>query len=215
VRVISPGNSGLFAAEIIKPYEFIGEYIGYVQTIDEFNDTLDPSKGTYIVDRNVSYTAFMRDPNLTVDLIVDALHIGSIMRFANHSCNPNSEIVVIWRGPTPTLFLRAISMIEPGDQITFDYNWKYQQGSKAHRCACNPSSAPHYIERGVPTTIADHLRNAPKDMKMTKTARRKKVTRVSPKKKILLEKKNRPKICVTSSQLGSPRHGLRDLPLGH
>ena len=66
VLVISPGNSGLFAAEIIKPYEFIGEYLGYVQTIDEFNDTLDPSKGTYIEGRNVSYTAFMRDPNLTV-----------------------------------------------------------------------------------------------------------------------------------------------------
>lgn len=159
--VISPGNSGLFAAEIIKPYEFIGEYLGHVQTIDEFNDTLDPNKESYIHCRDISYTATMRDANLAVDLIIDALLEGSLMRFANHSCHPNAEIVVIWRGLTPTLFLRASSIINPGEEITFNYNWTYQRGSKAHRCLCNPSRAPHYIEKGVPTTIEDHLLNAP------------------------------------------------------
>jgi hypothetical protein len=145
--------------------EIIGEYCGRVSTLPEFNASLTPGHPSYIPGRDITYSAHIRAPDQLSDiLVIDALHKGSKLRFANHSCQPNAELVILWRDRRPLLFLRALHVIYPGQEITFHYNWIFQQGSRQpHRCLCGFPSTPHYIEQGVPTTIRDHFHHTPPD----------------------------------------------------
>ncbi len=53
---------------------------------------------------------------------VDASRAGSMARFANHSCEPNTRLVPVRRGGfVPHLALRAIHNIAAHDELTFDY----------------------------------------------------------------------------------------------
>jgi hypothetical protein len=139
--------------EITMPGEIIGEYCGEVTTQAEFNTSLQRNKH-----RDISYIATYKDPTGQQDnLYIDAINRGSLMRFANHSCSPNCELVPLLSGPRPRLFLRAIKTVPPGTEYTFNYNWSYQSGRPVHRCFCNSSLAPHYIEKDVPSGIQQFL----------------------------------------------------------
>ena len=45
----------------------------------------------------------------------------NLARYANHSCNPNSE-PVIWRG---RVFIKALRNITPGEEIVYEYGVDY------------------------------------------------------------------------------------------
>jgi hypothetical protein len=157
VRTTGQKNNGLYSLETIMPGELIGEYHGDVTTQAEFDASLKHDSN-----RDISYIAVLSVPGGHEKLHIDAIRRGSLMRFANHSCDPNSELAPLLLGPRPRLFLRAIKPISTGTEITFDYNWSYQQGRPPHKCFCDPSLAPHYIERGVPSrNIEQFLRNIP------------------------------------------------------
>ena len=51
--------------------------------------------------------------------------------FANHSCNPNCELIQISR---QTMALVAICDIEPGTEICFDYAWPARDWIPKCRC---------------------------------------------------------------------------------
>lgn len=52
---------------------------------------------------------------------IDGTPRSNIARYANHSCNPNSE-PVIWRG---RVFIKALRNIKPGEEIVYDYGTDY------------------------------------------------------------------------------------------
>ena len=63
----------------------------------------------------------------------DAAVGGNIARFINHSCTPNCWIEV--DAKTKTIWVRAARYIEPGEELTYDYN---TEGDKTIPCRCRP-----------------------------------------------------------------------------
>ena len=61
----------------------------------------------------------------------DAAVGGNIARFINHSCTPNCWVDVVDK----TIWIRAARNIEPGDELTYDYN---TEGDKTIPCRCRP-----------------------------------------------------------------------------
>jgi SET domain-containing protein len=61
---------------------------------------------------------------------------SNVARYANHSCNPNSEPIV-WRG---RVFIKALRNIKPGEEIVYDYGTDYlkyvigRSNCKCSRC---------------------------------------------------------------------------------
>ena len=75
---------------------------------------------------------------------VDGSTRRNIGRYANHSCRPNAESVVV-KGK---LMLRAIKAIAAGEEITYDYGREYfelfikPQGCRCAKCARTEVAAP-------------------------------------------------------------------------
>ena len=61
----------------------------------------------------------------------DAAVGGNIARFINHSCAPNCYYQIVDR----TIWIRASRTIEPGEELTYDYN---TEGDKVIPCGCRP-----------------------------------------------------------------------------
>ena len=64
----------------------------------------------------------------------DAAVGGNIARFINHSCTPNCWVEVDTK--TKTIWIRASRRIEPGEELTYDYN---TEGDKTIQCRCRPN----------------------------------------------------------------------------
>lgn len=58
---------------------------------------------------------------------------GNVARFINHACKPNCWIEVL--PETKTIWVRAARSIEPGEELTYDYN---TEGDKTIPCRCRP-----------------------------------------------------------------------------
>ncbi|KAF8385331.1 hypothetical protein PRIPAC_74473 [Pristionchus pacificus] len=141
VREAADGKGyGLFAIRDIEPEEFIGEYCGEVIDLVEWKRRERRQTGIRSEDE---FTYFM---GLTDKYKVDARFIGSIARYANHSCEPNSEVegidvpVSIHSGEEatyePHLGIFAKEKIKAGAEITFDYMLKKSQGLAVDFCYC-------------------------------------------------------------------------------
>lgn len=98
-------GKGLFAAQAIEPGTPIIEYGGERITRAEGRRRSAANKGEYVL---------AIDARMAVDGGVD----GTDARFANHSCAPNSELLVYKK----RVFLVAVEPIAKGDEITWDYS---------------------------------------------------------------------------------------------
>ena len=110
-------HHGLLALVDIEPGEDIGEYIG------EFTRKCC---GEFVLD-------YVKDNGeFEPPLYIDAEHKGNLMRFANHSCNPNAEIRCgLFSGYIYRNFLTATHYIKKGEFITFKY-----AGELQFKCKC-------------------------------------------------------------------------------
>jgi hypothetical protein len=70
-------------------------------------------------------------------LLIDAEDVGTVARWANHSCDPNAEAVP-WGtyDGSACLVIEASTYIEPGSQITLDYEGQYMRTYFPNRCMC-------------------------------------------------------------------------------
>ena len=74
---------------------------------------------------------------------IDGTPRRNLARYANHSCNPNSE-PVIWRG---RVFITSLRAIKPGEEIVYDYGIDYLRNviglsnCKCSRCRGGGQSA--------------------------------------------------------------------------
>lgn len=98
---------GLFATRPIKKKTRITEYKGPI---------LDHETAVRAENRGNRYL-FEVSKNRTID----GTPRSNIARYANHSCNPNSE-PIIWRG---RVFIRALRDIKLGEEIVYDYGTDY------------------------------------------------------------------------------------------
>lgn len=117
---------GLFARTSYEPGDQVGEYQGRVIDRESEGDT------SSAWDSDPSYTLlFEVDEKTTIDAGVD----GNNIRFINHSCDPNCETSV----EGTRVFVHALRHIEPGEELTYDYNLRPgdpSDGPETYPCRC-------------------------------------------------------------------------------
>jgi SET domain-containing protein len=114
---------GVFAAEPINKNKIIIDYAGELIS----NKESDPREDKYLNQGCIWVfrvnSRWARDANVG----------GNIARFINHSCTPNCYSAI--EPKTRTIWIRAGKHIEPGDELTYDYN---TEGDKTIPCRCRP-----------------------------------------------------------------------------
>ena len=127
VRSSAIAGRGAFATERIRKgtriIEYLGERISHSEADRRYPED-DPSEIVLL---------FVVDKRTVVDAAVD----GNEARFINHSCDPNCEPVIAKR----RIFIEAIRTIEPGEELTYDYNLTREKGDGAqaernYACHC-------------------------------------------------------------------------------
>jgi SET domain-containing protein len=115
---------GLFAIKPIKKNEYIATYRGRKVDNDEAN-RLDSRGSKYLFELNSLWT-------------IDGSPRWNIARYINHSCRPNAKPV----GRRGGIVFRAMRLIEPGEEITFDYGKTYYRFFVENGgCRCSPCKA--------------------------------------------------------------------------
>jgi uncharacterized protein len=115
VRDSSVHGRGVFATRRIEKGERIMEYLGERVSHEEADRRYENKE------ENDSHTfLFIVDSKTVIDAGVE----GNDARYFNHSCNPNCESVVEKR----RVFIEAIRTIEPGEEMTYDYQIYKEEG---------------------------------------------------------------------------------------
>ena len=108
------------------PGDLVGEYRGRLIDVELEGET------SSAWDSDPSYTLlFAIDDGRTIDAGVK----GNRIRFINHSCDPNCETTV----DEDRVYVHAIRLIPPGEELTYDYNLRPgdpSDGPEAYPCKC-------------------------------------------------------------------------------
>jgi SET domain-containing protein len=91
--------------------EYTGERITHTEADARYDDDAMENHHTFLMIVNRRW-------------VLDAAVGGNEARFINHSCDPNSEIVV----ERSRVFIDAVRDIEPGEEITYDYSYERESG---------------------------------------------------------------------------------------
>jgi hypothetical protein len=106
---------GIRAIRAIQVYRIVGLYLGYVKMWGQSA-------------RSTPYT-------VKVGVLVwEAQDYDSPMRYVNHSCDPNCALIQHHDDHELNLPIWTLRDIEPGEQITIDYNWGEMQDPI--KCEC-------------------------------------------------------------------------------
>lgn len=98
---------GLFATRSIKRRTRIAEYKGPLLT-GKKAERAENRGNRYLFEINSRWT-------------IDGKSRRNLARYANHSCNPNAEPIIVKR----RVFISALRNIEPGEEIVYDYGTDY------------------------------------------------------------------------------------------
>lgn len=119
---------GVKAKQPIKKGTYIIEYVGEIVTEREFKDRM---ASLYIRDTH-HYCL-----NLDGGLVIDGHRMGSDARFVNHSCLPNCEMQKWSVNGLFRMALFAARVIEPGEELTYDYNFSLFNPAEGQPCRCD------------------------------------------------------------------------------
>lgn len=109
---------GIFAFVVIERFEWIGEYTGVVISDDEIDELTDIQL-KYLFNYDI------------IDQSIDPVEKGSCLKCINHDCNPNCEAMVMANQGRLSIMFRAKRKIKPDEELTIDYNWRYETIEKA------------------------------------------------------------------------------------
>jgi len=98
---------GLFATHPIRKRARIAEYKGRLLTTKVANK-IEARGNRYLYEINSRWT-------------IDGTPRRNLARYANHSCNPNSETTAVKR----RVFIYALRAIKPGEEIVYNYGIDY------------------------------------------------------------------------------------------
>lgn len=125
-------GNGLRTTSPMEPGDFVGEYVGEVFELPEFERRhkakMEKTKQQHM------YFMF-----LTPHLVIDATDKGNKCRFLNHSCDPNCELMKWMVNGEVRVGFFAIESIESGVELCFDYKYE-RYGEEAHECFCGSAN---------------------------------------------------------------------------
>lgn len=110
------------------------------------------------------------------NMIIDAT-TGSIARFVNHSCTPNSSMVKWIVSGQPRMALFADRDIMTGEELTYDYNFDPFSAKNVQKCLCGSKNC-----RGV-------LGPKPKEIKPPKPSKEELIRMAKMEKKTIARKR--------------------------
>jgi len=114
-------GKGCFAAILYRQNQQIAEYVGERISLAEADLRRCTSRSQCICD-------------LDTDWAIDGSRGGNGTQYVNHSCQPNSEVIILGG----QIFLYALREIVPGEEITTDY--LYELALDGTRCNCRMAS---------------------------------------------------------------------------
>lgn len=113
---------GLFAAKDLRKNTFLGEYTGNIRKYKKIID----DKNSYLFEYSIGY----KKSKYTID----AREKGSIIRFVNHSKNPNIEPLSVYLDGAMHLIFRTNRFVKKDEELTYDYGsnyWKRREKPKS------------------------------------------------------------------------------------
>ncbi len=72
---------------------------------------------------------------------------GRPVRYMNHSCDPNCELIQWGVDGLPRMHFFAKKNIKSGIELTFDYNWDLVSGQVGTVCLCGSENCDGCIEK--------------------------------------------------------------------
>jgi SET domain-containing protein len=96
---------------------------------------------------------------LTQNLVIDAYRMGSIARFANHSCSPNCEFQKWTVDGLPRMCMFPLRTIKTGEELTYDYNFQCFNLQAQQPCYCESSKCRGKIGTKQQTTSSTTTTN--------------------------------------------------------
>lgn len=141
-------GQGLFATRDFAPGEMIAAYTGSLLTAPPATKPHQPA-AVFILE-------------LAPGLWLDGADLANPARHANHSCEPNADLV--WHRPATAAWLIARQAIPLGIEITFDYGFSLAE-SLFHPCHCGAPSCPgRIVATPLRISLRRHLRfSRPRD----------------------------------------------------
>ncbi|MEN2498075.1 MAG: Histone-lysine N-methyltransferase setd1b [Marteilia pararefringens] len=128
---------GLFALEYISENEILIEYSGEIIRLSVADIREEKEFKKY--SQNAGSYFFKLDDIF----VIDATYISNNARFINHSCNPNAQSKVITVDGIKRAILVSKRAIEPGEEISFDYKFPYEEFKIP--CKCGSSNCRKYL----------------------------------------------------------------------
>ncbi|CAF2743751.1 unnamed protein product [Rotaria sp. Silwood2] len=123
-------GQGLRTTAPIAKGTFVCEYVGEIITEEKFHERM---ANLYSKDEH-HYTM-----KLTQNLVIDAYRMGSIARFANHSCSPNCEFQKWTVDGLQRMCMFSLRPIKAGEELTYDYNFQCFNLQAQQPCYCESS----------------------------------------------------------------------------
>lgn len=137
IRDTPPKGQGIFAKHPISNGALVGEYLGEIINAKELERR--------VADVNDSGAQHMYVMALQGKSFVDSRFKGSMIRFMNHSCEPNCTLERWTVRGRMRLAIFATRDIAAGEEITVDYNWRLS-GRPPTRCYCRTPSCRGFLE---------------------------------------------------------------------
>lgn len=120
-------GQGLRTTANISKGTFLCEYVGEVITEEKFHERM-----TNLYSKDEHHYAM----KLTQNYVIDAYRMGSVARFANHSCSPNCEFQKWTIDGLHHMCLFSSRTIKAGEEITYDYNFQCFNLQSQQACYC-------------------------------------------------------------------------------
>ena len=130
LRLSSIAGFGLFATKQFLKNSLIIEYCGEMLNGDRLVDKRD----AYYNSLGKRYRQSCYLFRLDEFKVLDATHKGNLSRFINHSCDPNCYSRVVQIDGAKKLLIFASKIIEPGEEILYDY--KFPDEDQKIPCLC-------------------------------------------------------------------------------
>lgn len=112
VRDAGPKGRGLYTTNAIGAGKFVAEYLGEVVGSDEY------------VRREAKYAGRRHRywMSLGGGQFIDAMEMGGVARFINHSCSPNCELQKWSAGGATVVGVYTLEPVPAEDELTVDYH---------------------------------------------------------------------------------------------